>query len=42
MQQKAWSTWLAKAQKNAKIIYAAGFNPDTPTGSPAPSPSSSK
>ncbi len=42
MQQKAWSTWLAKAQKTAKIYYAAGFNPDTLTASPAPSPSSSK
>jgi foldase protein PrsA len=42
MQQKAWSAWLAKAQKAAKIVYAPGFNPDTLTASPAPSPSSSK
>ena len=40
-QQKAWAAWLATAQKTAKIVYAPGFNPDSLTASPAPSPSSS-
>ena len=41
LQQKAWSSWLTKAQKAAKILYAVGFDPKQLTASPSPSPSSS-
>ncbi len=41
MQQKAWTAWLAKQQKAAKIFYAAGFDPKLLTASPSPSPSAS-
>jgi len=43
-QSTAWEDWLKKATKDADIVYAAGFDPDTltatpsPSGSPAPSP----
>ena len=43
-QSTAWEGWLKTATKDADIVYAAGFDPDTltaspsPSGSPAPSP----
>jgi len=39
LQQKAWQDWLTKTKNDAKILYAAGFNPDTLTAAPAASPS---
>jgi parvulin-like peptidyl-prolyl isomerase len=43
-QSTAWDAWLKKAMKDAKVVYAAGFDPavltasPSPSGSPAPSP----
>ncbi len=41
MQDNTWKSWLAKQQKAATILYAAGFNPDKLTASPSPAPSAS-
>ena len=41
MQSDTWKSWLAKQQKAATILYAAGFNPDKLTASPSPAPSAS-
>jgi len=41
MQSNTWKSWLAKQQKSATILYAAGFNPDKLTASPSPAPSAS-
>jgi parvulin-like peptidyl-prolyl isomerase len=37
LQSKAWTTWLADAEKKADIKFAAGFDPKTLTASPSPS-----
>jgi parvulin-like peptidyl-prolyl isomerase len=37
LQSKAWTDWLAKAEKDTAIIYAAGFDPKDLTASPSPS-----
>ena len=34
LQTKAWTTWLADAEKTAEIKYASGFDPKTLTASP--------
>ena len=39
LQTKAWTTWLADAEKSADIQYAAGFDPKTLTASPSASAS---
>jgi len=41
MQSNTWKNWLAKEQKAATILYAAGFDPDKLTASPSPAPSAS-
>ena len=38
-QQKVWQDWLTKAEKDAKIMYAAGYNPQQLTASPSPAAS---
>ena len=46
-QATAWQDWLKKAEKDAGVLYAASFNPDsltapaTPAASTAPSPAPS-
>ena len=41
MQSNTWKSWLAKQQKAATILYAAGYDPDKLTASPSPAPSAS-
>jgi len=41
MQSNTWKSWLAKQQKAATIVYAAGYDPDKLTASPSPAPSAS-
>jgi foldase protein PrsA len=47
-QATAWTKWLKEAQKDADIVYAAGYDPDkltasaTPSTQPSPSPSATK
>jgi foldase protein PrsA len=38
-QATAWTKWLETAMKDADVVYAAGFDPDTLTAAPTPAAS---
>ncbi|HTX68770.1 MAG TPA: peptidylprolyl isomerase [Thermoleophilia bacterium] len=40
-QASAWQKWLTQALKDAGVVYAAGFNPQSLTASPSPAASAS-
>jgi parvulin-like peptidyl-prolyl isomerase len=40
-QTTAWQDWLKKAEKDAGVVYAPGFDPDALNASASPSPSAS-